>query len=639
MTQAVGERILAAAGGQLVHERLDREHVGERAQGTQRGHPHRRLGHEAGGDVDRGDVVERFGVALRSGGKAVAVARWRRGERGGAVPGGQQRRLPRRPARPGAVRVAAYLVPPAQDGAGGVQLGAAGHDHRGPERLPAILVLTGPPDQHRALRHGQGEQGGVQRHVVGAVMPVASGPVDVDHPDVLRRPPQRLGQGGAQFVRSLGVRPDGQAPAAVEARGGGGRPERSVHQERARVGCRDGGGVRIRRRAAAQNRIGLRPCLAQRRAPIGGQAEPRRRGASPALGLPLPAGARRQHVVGGGSLLLALRRHPHEAAVHHHRQHPAHGARRIRRQPGEPLPVTGRAQHPAVHHARQPQVMYEVAVAAHHPVHPPPRALPSRGERPVRGRLRCGVPVIRCRASRGRCSGLAAAGTAVAKFVRLQEIPIVDRGASRRWRAGLRDAAAGAGRRTLRHAGALAVRRSWRCACVRAWPNRSRAWLEPVLGNFEALGGAAHQLVARRAGGGADRGSGALHRTAAGGQAVVGRDAGVAAAHADAVRRQGQLLAADQGQRIAQPLAQLHLAGQHGDGAVPFKPQPVRYTPGHGAGSPAAAAAAACVARIMRLWAPQRQMLRSRAAWICFRVGAGSRSSRAAAAIITPPAQ
>ena len=275
--QAVGQRIRAVAGRQFVHERLDCEHVGECAQGAQRGHPHRRRGHEVGGDGDLREVVERFRVALRTGGEAAAVARRGRGERGGAVPGGKQGGVPGRAARPGAVRVAAHLVPPAQDSTVGVQFGAAGNDHRGSKRLPAVLVRARPLDQHWPLRHRHGEQGGVQRDVVGAVVAVAAGPVDVDHPDARRRPLQRLGEGGAQLERPLGVRPDGQAPVAFQARSGGGGAERSVHQERTRVGGGDGRGVHVRRRrTAVQNRDGLGRRLAQGGTTVGGHARRRR---------------------------------------------------------------------------------------------------------------------------------------------------------------------------------------------------------------------------------------------------------------------------------------------------------------------------------------------------------------------------
>ena len=240
-----------------------------------------------------------------------------------------------------------------------------------------------------------------------------------------------------------------------------------------------------------------------------------------------------------------------------------------------------------------------------------------------------------CPGWRGRAASVR---VPVDRILAIEEIPVIDAGADR-GRAGCRRRAADVARRTLFDGHALAARRRrFSRRAVSARTNRSAMCLESGLGNLEALRGTPDQLVACGAGGVADRRAGALHRSAAGGEAVVGSGAGVAVAHAYAARLQGQLLAADQGQRIAEPLAQLHLAGQHGNGAVGLEPQPVGDTLGHGAACPRASAAC-CVARIIRLWAPQRQTLRSRAAWICSRVGDGSRSSRAAAAIITPPAQ
>ena len=232
---------------------------------------------------------------------------------------------------------------------------------------------------------------------------------------------------------------------------------------------------------------------------------------------------------------------------------------------------------------------------------------------------------------------VAPGGLSVAELLGIKEIPVVDAGAGR-GRAGCRRRAAVVARRMfLDGRGLVPIRGRGRFSSrvAGAWPDRSGACLESVHGNLEPLRGAPEQLVARGAGSVADRRASALHRSAAGRETVVGRGFGVAVAHANAVRLQRQLLAADQRQRIVQPLAQLHLAGQHGNGAVGLELQPVGDTLDHGADSPAAAAACS-VARIIRLWAPQRQMLRSSAAWICSRVGDGSRSSRAAAAIITP---
>ena len=281
--------------------------------------------------------------------------------------------------------------------------------------------------------------------------------------------------------------------------------------------------------------------------------------------------------------------------------------------------------------------MHEVAAGAHHPLHPPPRSLRFGSRSAIRGRLHCAGPVSGFGPHRGTRRRVAPLRRSVAKFLRVEKLPIVDAGADRGGRAcGCQGTAVAPG--GVRGSPVPGMRGSSGGASVVGAPaDHPGPRLEAAGRDAEAFRGAVEQFVARGEGGGPDLGASALHRSAAGGKAVVGSGRGVAVAHADTVRVQGQFLAADQGERIAQPLAELHLAGQYGDGPVGLEPQPFRDAAGHGAGS--CAAAAASVARIIRLWAPQRQMLRSSAVWICSRVGAGSRSNRAAAAIITPLAQ
>ena len=290
----------------------------------------------------------------------------------------------------------------------------------------------------------------------------------------------------------------------------------------------------------------------------------------------LPASAAGQHLAGGDGLFFAFGHHAGEAAVDHYCQDAAHGAGGAVIEPRQPPAIARRPQHAAMHHSRQPQIMHEGVALTHQRRYPPRR----RALFPRRGRQRLHLAGV-------------------------EELPVVERGAfpvPPPDVAGARYELAG-----------------------RRLPARRRP---------------AQQLVAGRNGRGAHRGAGLLHRVAARGKAVVRGQLGVAAAHADAARVQRQLGAADQGQGVAQALAQLHLAAEHGERAVGREAQAGADLGGHAPGQSAAVAAAARrSAAIMRLCAPHRQMLRSRAAWISARVGVGLRASSAAPAIITPLAQ
>src|SRR5262249_9152630 len=71
------ELVRCAAGGvgELVHERLDREDVGERAEAAGRGRADRGAADEMAGNTLDADFVQRIGVAVRTAVEATASAR------------------------------------------------------------------------------------------------------------------------------------------------------------------------------------------------------------------------------------------------------------------------------------------------------------------------------------------------------------------------------------------------------------------------------------------------------------------------------------------------------------------------------------------------------------------------------------
>ena len=204
MAQAEGHRVLAALGRQLVHERLDGEHVGERAERAQRRGADRHGQQAVVGDGPGGKVVERHGVAL-----GPAAARQRRidrrhaRERLGELPGGEQRRR-LGTAGPRYVPVAPDVVPPADDLALRVEIGFQVDGLRGAERRPGQLVLARPLQAHGPALHRARQQRGLQPHIVGAVLAVAAGALHVLDDDALRRQDRRPAPGPRAGCRRPG---------------------------------------------------------------------------------------------------------------------------------------------------------------------------------------------------------------------------------------------------------------------------------------------------------------------------------------------------------------------------------------------------------------------------------------------------
>ena len=207
----------AGRGGELVHERLGREHVEERAEGAERGRAQRHVQQPVVDYLVRGKVVTRNGIAA-----GPAAAGHRRFRGGFDVPAaravtGRKQRDRRVRAWPGRVPVSPYLVPPEHHVPGLVHLGGEAHHGRGAERRPAEFVGPAPDDLDGPPGYGHGEQGGVQGDIVGAVVPVAAGARYVGNRDVAFGDTEGAGEFGAQRVDALSVRPHPE-PGGVPGR-------------------------------------------------------------------------------------------------------------------------------------------------------------------------------------------------------------------------------------------------------------------------------------------------------------------------------------------------------------------------------------------------------------------------------------
>ena len=127
-------------------------------------------------------------------------------------------------------------VIPGGDAALGVQAALHRVEHRGAERLPAVLVLPHPLHAD-GLAHRLREQGGIRRRVVRAVVPVAARRLDVDDVDGGGRQVQQLGDRSLQRVDSLCAGPDRCLDArcrvgrAAYVRDAARRPDSGMHLE------------------------------------------------------------------------------------------------------------------------------------------------------------------------------------------------------------------------------------------------------------------------------------------------------------------------------------------------------------------------------------------------------------------------
>ncbi len=167
----------AGRGGQLVHERLDREDVHVRTERAHRRrlqrHGRRKVVHH----VHVGECVQRNRVAVAA---AFGLQHRRRRCRHERFLQHLRGKEPACVDDPLVVRTAPQRVIPVDDGAARVERRAHFGDHRGGEVIPGMLLFAHPLHANRLAHHFAGDQGGVRCCIVGAVVPIAARSLDVN---------------------------------------------------------------------------------------------------------------------------------------------------------------------------------------------------------------------------------------------------------------------------------------------------------------------------------------------------------------------------------------------------------------------------------------------------------------------------
>ena len=156
-------------------------------------------------DMRVGEFVERDRVAVAAAFRQRQRLRRRHGERLSHVLRGQQRPGAARPHR---MRVAPDLEIPVGDRAIGVERGLQLRHHRRAIGLPAMLLLAHPLHANRNARQCARDQGCVGRGIVGAIVAITAGALDMDQTHACRRHAQHLGDALAIRIDALGMGPD-----------------------------------------------------------------------------------------------------------------------------------------------------------------------------------------------------------------------------------------------------------------------------------------------------------------------------------------------------------------------------------------------------------------------------------------------
>ena len=211
-----------------------------------------------------------------------------------------------------------------------------------------MLLLAHPLQSYGTAGHRPGGEGCIGGDIVGAIVAVAARALGVNAAYLAWRQAQQLGQGLAQRVDALAVRPYRHA-AILPERHGAGWPDRAVHQARPAVARLDHLAVRRRRRPGiVEDRHLLRRQATDRLAHV----FCRQLGARP-----VPAG-RLQALQCLDGLPLLRRQHGGEPAVTHHLHDPWHLGDGVDVGGLEPRAFAGTARDAGMEHAGQPHVLH-----------------------------------------------------------------------------------------------------------------------------------------------------------------------------------------------------------------------------------------------------------------------------------------
>ncbi len=178
--QPVGDRVLAGLLRQLVDRQLDGEDIGRRPEPAQRRGAHRRLGDEMMRNPLRRKGVKRLAVAGPRARRTDRLDRRRRWRRIWQRLGGEQIAAA---ARAVGVLAAPDFGSPVRRSPILVERRLHAHHHRRADRLEAELLVAPPAHPDRLPRRAEGDDRGVGRGIVGAVMAVATRPLRVPDDD------------------------------------------------------------------------------------------------------------------------------------------------------------------------------------------------------------------------------------------------------------------------------------------------------------------------------------------------------------------------------------------------------------------------------------------------------------------------
>ena len=338
------DRVRASRNRQLVHEALDRKHIVIGAERAHRRYPKRHLRNEVMHHMGVGECVDRDRIAI-----AAAFRQWNRLRRRhreglGHMLGRQHAAGAARPHRMG---IAPDLEVPVRDLAVLVERGLQLRHHGRAVRLPGMFLLARPLHAHGHAGHRVRDQRRIRRGIVGAVMAIATGALDMDQVDTRRRHLQHLRNALTVRIDALRVGPNRHC-AVRELRDRAGRPDRPMRLIRPRVAGFDRLAPDDRRIAAFKDRRILRWKVGEDISQIVLLRQ---------LCRLLPLGRRGKRVHRLDRQKFLARDHGEEIAIAHDLDDARHFFDRRRIVIDQFRAIARRPHDPRMHHARQPHIL------------------------------------------------------------------------------------------------------------------------------------------------------------------------------------------------------------------------------------------------------------------------------------------